>query len=359
MILAGLSDNKTTKITTGYIQLNRVMHKYWQIVIIAWLINLGLFQTQALAELSKFEQCQLRQMKRVNDNLDVAQINQICAQIEALERNAANGALSERMEQERKTAFSPYVITPHRMNYILVASYTTGYNEQAYEGSTLIDPQQQVESKMQMSFKVPLNYAPLLKYGDGLFFGMTMQSWWQVYSGLYSKPFRETNYQPEIFYFHPTKWQLFNTTTNLALGLEHQSNGRELPLSRSWNRFYIAVIVEHKDWVLNFRPWWRLPESRKKSIDDPDGDDNPDIAQYMGHWEFSGAYRIDKNIQSQFLLRYNHNTGKGAIEAGLTFPIWGRLRGYVQGYSGYGESLIDYNHSQQRLSIGIALTDLL
>ncbi|WP_440903961.1 phospholipase A [Catenovulum sp. SX2] len=328
-------------------------------IIYIWLVSLVSYATPGYAELSKFEQCQLRQMKRVNDNLDVAQINQICAQIEALEKASSNGALSERLEQERKTAFSPYVITPHRMNYILAASYTTGYNEQAYEGSTLIDPKQQLEAKMQLSFKVPLNYAPIFKYGDGLFFGMTMQSWWQVYSSLYSKPFRETNYQPEVFYFLPTKWQLFNTTTNLAIGLEHQSNGRELPLSRSWNRLYLAVLVEHQDWVLNFRPWWRLPENAKKSIDDPNGDDNPDIDKYMGHWELSGAYRIDKNLQSQFLMRYNFNSGRGSIEAGVTFPIWGRLRGYVQAYSGYGESLIDYNHSQQRLSLGIALTDLL
>ncbi|MDG1752361.1 MAG: phospholipase A, partial [Thalassotalea sp.] len=57
--------------------------------------------------------------------------------------------------------------------------------------------------------------------------------------------------------------------------------------------------------------------------------------------------------------RHNFSHQKGGMELSFTFPLWGKLRGYAQYTAGYGESLIDYNHSQQRFGLGIALTNLL
>jgi phospholipase A1 len=112
------------------------------------------------------------------------------------------------------------------------------------------------------------------------------------------------------------------------------------------------------------QPWYRFPEDRKVDDGDPltpppaHGDDNPDIEDYMGHFELTGAY-IWHKMEFTGLLRHNFSTGYGAVEVGLSVPLWGRLRGYTQYFAGYGESMIDYNYYNRRIGVGILFSDLL
>ena len=69
------------------------------------------------------------------------------------------------------------------------------------------------------------------------------------------------------------------------------------------------------------------------------------------------AYKWD-SIEFSFTGRENFKEHHGGMDFGVTFPLTGRLNGYFQYTNGYGESLIDYNHSQQRIGIGIALTNI-
>jgi phospholipase A1 len=58
--------------------------------------------------------------------------------------------------------------------------------------------------------------------------------------------------------------------------------------------------------------------------------------------------------------RGNPDTGKGAAQFTWTSsPILGPLRGYVSAFTGYGESMIDYDWNQNTVGIGVALNDLL
>ena len=59
------------------------------------------------------------------------------------------------------------------------------------------------------------------------------------------------------------------------------------------------------------------------------------------------------NIESGF--------SKGAIELGASchLGVTENLKLYIQYFSGYGESLIDYNHYVSRLGVGIMLSDWL
>lgn len=269
----------------------------------------------------------------------------------------------ERMAAERATENNPFVLTPHRLNYILPYSYNNNPNQQAYSANGETAPIDNAEAKLQISVKVPLNYGDLLASNDGIYFGFTLKSFWQVYNHDISAPFRETNYRPEVFYQAPLPFKTGNGAWLGRIGLEHESNGRTQLLSRSWNRAYVAVGYAAENWMLSIQPWYRFPEDKKE--DTPPGtppaskgDDNPDIQDYMGHYEMNGAYKY-KKVDFTGMFRRNFSTGKGAHEIGITFPLWGRLKGYTQYFDGYGESLIDYNNKNQRIGIGFLLTDAL
>ena len=156
----------------------------------------------------------------------------------------------------------------------------------------------------------------------------------------------------------PLNWHPKEGNTGLIFGLEHESNGKSQPLSRSWNRLYSEFVFEKDNFVFALKPWWRLPEPEKRDPLDADGDDNPDINHYYGYFEVGAAHKW-KRYEVALMARRNFKHDQGAFELSFTFPMWGRLRGFAQYFNGYGESLIDYNHKQQRFGIGVALTGLL
>lgn len=141
---------------------------------------------------------------------------------------------------------------------------------------------------------------------------------------------------------------LFGLTGRFVnLGLVHQSNGRSDPLSRSWNRVYTQFGFERGNFVLLVRPWYRLKE-------DVVDDDNPNIERYLGHGDVTAIYQWGRQ---QFSLLGRYNAGNGAAQGTWSFPIHQRLMGYVKLFSGYGETLIDYNWSQTTAGVGILLVD--
>lgn len=275
------------------------------------------------------------------------------------EKSEPSGVVTERVEAERADAFNPYVITAHKHNFILPASITSNVN---YPSLELQDAPEDLKYKayevnFQISLKSQVNQNDLFFKGDALNFGITIESWWQLYNAPLSSPFRETNYQPELFYITPLLWGPFGGKTALTLGLEHQSNGQLASLSRSWNRVYAELIYGRGSFVASLRPWYRLPEDAKSSPTDAEGDDNPDIQDYLGNAQLSLGWK-SSIYELSTVIRGNPSTRKGSLDATVTFPLSGKFRGMVQYFNGYGDSLIDYNRFQQRLGLGVALTNL-
>jgi phospholipase A1 len=74
----------------------------------------------------------------------------------------------------------------------------------------------------------------------------------------------------------------------------------------------------------------------------------------MGHGDISVRWRREGHELS-LTARRNFATRHGMLEAGWAFPLASGLKGYVQLFSGYGQSLIDYNHAQQSLGLGVMI----
>lgn len=266
-------------------------------------------------------------------------------------------ALVDRYVATEKALFSfSGGFVSYRPTYVMPITYVTQPNQQP---STPTQPAASYDSsldnkeaKYQISFKVPLLTGVL----DGpltFWFGYTQVSFWQVYNTKNSSPFRETNYEPELFFRYQTDYPIGPGTLNgISLGINHQSNGRSNPQSRSWNRILASSAYSYDRWLFVVSPWYRLPEKRQ--------DDNPDIEKYIGYADYLAVYKWDENKTLSLKLRNNLRAdNKTSVQIGYSFPMGGKLKGYIQYYNGYGESLIDYNVRIHRIGIGVMLNDWL
>ena len=275
------------------------------------------------------------------------------------EEKGKPAVVEDRMRKDKEHVLQPFTLMAHKPNYILLAAYNnssydpTLYQEQFDDPGYSLDD---TEAQFQLSIKFPL-LVNLFNDTMDIYGAYTNHSFWQVYNSDESSPFRETNHEPEIWaQFHPN-WEIFGGFKNTwnSFGVVHQSNGRGGDLSRSWNRIYAWITFEKGDFAMSIKPWYRIPE-------DDEDDDNPDITDYLGHYELSATYTYDKHVFS-IMSRNNLESGfdKGAVELSWSFPLWDYpyLKGYVQYFNGFGESLIDYNHRVNRIGIGFSLTDWL
>ena len=233
---------------------------------------------------------------------------------------------------------------PYKTNYILLGSYNSVKHKD----------RKQFETKFQFSIKKEL-YTNLFGFENKLYLGYTQKSFWQTAEK--SSPFRETNYAPELFLSVPYG----NGTTALKryqIGLLHESNGRNGLNSRSWNRIYLQGYYEYKGITFIPRIWYRIHERGKRYPLDADGDDNPDIWNYLGYGDLKVIIPYKTNLFS-FKFRDNLKTSgnKGSVLFDWSFPINKKsLYLYMQVFSGYGESLIDYNKRNNKIGIGFSIS---
>lgn len=244
---------------------------------------------------------------------------------------------------------------PYQPTYILPVTYLHAPNQRP--GSPRLGPSNydsrldNDEAKYQISFRLPL-LTGWLDSRTTLWFGYTQKSFWQVFNTKDSRPFRETNYEPEIFLRYQLNYDIGpGRFVAATAGLNHQSNGQSEPRSRGWDRIKGSINYTYDRWLFSVSPWYRLPV-------DSEDDDNADIHRYLGHAEYLAVYKWkDDHTFSVKALNNLRSDNKTSVELGYSFPIGDTLRGFVQYYNGYGESLIDYNVRLQRIGIGIMLND--
>lgn len=342
--------------------------------LIPWTL---IFAASAASGAQTMEQCLLHSVQSADAHVTVGELRTLCQQQlsqspqtppeDATTQAAATAANAEgpvekRLALERYSHDNPFVLTPHRPNYLLPAVYSPHRNAAPYNQ---MDPDyhlQHTEIQFQLSLKV-LVLENLIGNNGHLSFAYTNRSFWQAYNDSDSAPFRETNHEPEMIFSLENDWTIFGFRNSVnQFILSHQSNGRAGQLSRSWNRLELNSIFERDNFIFSIKPWYRIPESKKKDPTSAEGDDNPDIERYMGYFEWQGVYQAAHGQTLSLLVRNNLRLGdnKGALELGYSFPIGhSRLKGYVKYFNGFGESLIDYNYRIQSLGVGILFSDWL
>jgi phospholipase A1 len=219
------------------------------------------------------------------------------------------------------------------------------------------------ETRLQLSVRAKIAQG-LFAYSprgiDSLWFGYSQQSYWQLFTPRLSRPFRSTDHEPELIYVYPLQpaqphaWRL----RYAGAGVVHQSNGQSLPLSRSWNRAYLMAGAERDGLQLQGRVWRRIH-------DDDSDDDNPGISDFIGRAELQARWRPNRN--HQFVATARHalrSNGHGSLRLewfrALADPGEGPPAGlqlHTQFFTGYGDTLLDYNKRRSVFSIGLSLVE--
>ena len=267
------------------------------------------------------------------------------------------------LDDESREKAGRWAIRAHRENYFLLYTYNGTLDKQPYESVNPDTQLQDAEAKFQISLKMKLlEDIPVFGKKADVWAAYTQLSQWQFWNWNYSAPFRETNYEPEVLFNirmgdeivrlgrDPLKLQF------VQFGLNHQSNGQSEPLSRSWNRLVANFGFEWEPFDVVLKTWYRLPESAEN-------DDNPDIDAYLGYGEIWAGYHGKAcGIDYHFALMFRNNLrfdddNRSTLQLGFDFTCIGPLNCYIQYFTGYGETLIDYNHYTNRIGVGVMIKD--
>lgn len=297
---------------------------------------------------------------------------------------AKTSVLTRHWDLDPETRRHSFVIRPYRMNYFLPVAYNSSPNENT---NLEYDPDakaQYNEAKFQLSFKAKVWEDVFQKQLQGFYdstkvvngvdvwVAYTQLAFWQVYNSAFSSPFRDINYEPELLINFRTNYEILGFKGRFFnVGFNHQSNGRSKPLSRSWNRIVASVGLERDNFNLQLKTWYRLPERESD-------DDNPDLTRYMGYGELWSTL-FWKDMRFAVMLRNNlREKNRNAVQldwcvtpsslgkillgrvispSALDFYLTDKFSFYVQYFNGYGEGLLDYNTSINRISAGLMIAE--
>lgn len=263
--------------------------------------------------------------------------------------------MTERWELDSASRRGTFLITTYKPVYITAGRRSNSPNVQPTSENPLYTLPLRVnynnyEAKFQISFKTKVVQRIFKNNGD-IWIAYTQKAHWQLYNTKLSRPFRELDYEPEVLLNFATHIPLPGFTTRmLGVAFNHQSNGRIIPLSRSWNRIIFQAGFERKNWQIFLRPWIRLPDEE---------DENPAITDFTGRGEAVIIHNLSKHqlsVVATHSLRLG-SKNRGSIQGNWVFPIVGNLKGQLQISDGYGETIIDYNHRQATIGLSVSLME--
>jgi phospholipase A1 len=330
-------------------------------VFSVFFLSASLGMTQLPVMSATTDDCLLRAIQNADDSATVGSLRQQCSdQITASETTVPETdketQIDRYLRSDTDASTRNYLISVHKPNYILPYTNNSDLNLEPWEDN--VSPENlaalsDTEAIFQVSAKLPV-WRNMFSQDMDLYFAYTQKSWWQVYTDEadLSAPFRETNYEPELFarYFGGPKLGAGGRVSAIDVGYVHQSNGRsdvgDGAINRSWDRLMARAVLDWDEFAVILRGWAVLDES----------DDNENLYQYMGYGDIRAQWAPNKNT---FGLMVRPGTEKMGVEASWSWQLTDTFRLYTQYYKGYGESLLDYNAKTSRIGIGIMFNDYL
>ena len=279
------------------------------------------------------------------------------AEAEQLVERAEKTPIEQLWTEPDGIGFLPYKQSTLMLTYRTAPNDTPGSPTLPFTGSALDWKHEEI--KFQFSLKTLLLSNSIIGRRNSLWFAYTQQSFWQTFDAAQSRPFRESDYEPEIIFSHKLG-KVDSSPSGLRplfinLGAVHQSNGRSDPRSRSWNRLYLQLGIEDKlsdsqSFAVLLRPWYRLHETYAT-------DNNPDIEHYLGYGDIEVDYWRGDGLIS---LLARQRSAQLDYSMPLLFlndgkPKRNSMQLHVQVFSGYGESLLDYNQRHTTIGIGFSV----
>ncbi len=191
----------------------------------------------------------------------------------------------------------------------------------------------------------------------GLHVAYTQRSLWDITSD--SSPFYDSSYMPEVLYeslaADTGKHRGFHWL-GYSVGVQHESNGRAGAVSRSLN-------------IVSFRPTfafgdldgWRLILRPKFFGYLGSSSENGDIKKYRGYSELRAIFGKNNRLSVSVTGRVGEDFDKGSAQFDVSYPtefLTGNFATYllVQYWTGYGESLLNYDKRSSTVRFGFALS---
>lgn len=198
--------------------------------------------------------------------------------------------------------------------------------------------------KFQISLSIRLTNATL-PWHTFLYIMYTQKTMWNVFEN--SMPMRDMNFNPGIGWTKPF-FSKDRYVGKMTLLVEHESNGRDGPESRSWNRVSLCGSTIVNEWLMVHAKYW---------IPIIDSENNRDILDYCGIFQ-TGAVVSTKDDKFQFGLTLVKRRGWNLNFNTIAEVSWKvnpktNLNLFAQYYNGYGENLLDYNVFKSSLRVGI------
>jgi len=309
---------------------------------LAAVLWLAAFPYQTVAQDAPLDDCLRTQVTRPeNVARTVAELRRMCNAALASAATPEAGPAAPARRSSLATELDNSYFQPYKNNYIVFGSMRNRDGEPPFSGQDL-----DIRFELGMQFSL-FPHAAGFTLVEPIKFGYSQRSWWDISES--SSPFKEHNYNPEVFWDFARAREVFGRESGVALldqaGYEHQSNGRDGPESRSWDRVYVQKHFRYSEmfaWTVKI---WDVVNL---------GEFNKDIEDYLGNVEITTHLDLNNWAKIELRTSKGDETSKISYQLDLSIPMtrWVNSRFFISYYDGYGEALISYDRKSRSLRTG-------